>query len=88
MQRGSDLVGDEPKASDSTDNAPSSRRRLVMAWCISSLAGLAGCVQGFIFGDKLGGPLLGVVVAINAAAMSALLVSGLIDAVARLLRRR
>lgn len=63
-------------------------RRPIVAWTVSGLAGLAGGIQGFLFGDQLGGPLLGVVVAVNAAAMAALLVSGLIDAVSRLLRRR
>jgi hypothetical protein len=62
-------------------------RRPVVAWTLSGLAGLAGGIQGFLFGDQLGGPLLGVVVAINAAAMAALLTSGLFDAVARLMRR-
>lgn len=63
-------------------------RRPILAWGVSGLAGLAGGIQGFLFGDQLGGPLLGVVAAINCAALCALLVSGLIDTLSRLMRRR
>lgn len=78
-------LGNAKQALEPTND--SGRALPYLAWSLSGLAGLAGCVQGFIFGNELGGPLLGVMVAINAGAMAALLVSGLIDALARRLRR-
>jgi hypothetical protein len=33
----------------------------------------------FLFGQQLGGPFMGVVAAVNSAAMSSLLISGLVD---------
>lgn len=33
----------------------------------------------FLFGQQLGGPFMGVVAAVNGAAMSSLLISGLVD---------
>jgi|688.fasta_scaffold2298261_2 hypothetical protein len=63
-------------------------RRPVIAWTVCTLAGLAGGIQGYLFGDQLGGALLGVVAAVNSAALCALLASGLLDMITRLLRRR
>jgi hypothetical protein len=40
---------------------------LVVAW------------YSFLFGQQLGGPFMGVVAAVNSAAMSSLLMSGLVD---------
>jgi hypothetical protein len=40
---------------------------LVVAW------------YSFLFGQQLGGPFMGVVAAVNAAAMCSLLISGLVD---------
>jgi hypothetical protein len=40
---------------------------LVVAW------------HSFLFGQQLGGPFMGVVAAVNAAAMCSLLISGLVD---------
>jgi hypothetical protein len=40
---------------------------LVVAW------------HSYLFGQQLGGPFIGVVAAVNGAAMSSLLISGLVD---------
>jgi hypothetical protein len=48
---------------------------LVVAWC------------SFSFGQQLGGPFIGVVAAVNGAAMSSLLISGLLDWLATAARR-
>jgi NhaP-type Na+/H+ or K+/H+ antiporter len=40
---------------------------LVVAW------------QSYLFGEQLGGPFIGVVAAVNGAAMCSLLISGLVD---------
>ena len=48
---------------------------LVVTWC------------SFLFGQQLGSPFLGVVAAVNGAAMSSLLISGLLDRLAAVVRR-
>ena len=48
---------------------------LVVAW------------YSFSFGQQLGGPFIGVVAAVNAAAMSSLLISGLLDWLTTVARR-
>jgi hypothetical protein len=42
----------------------------------------------YLFGQQLGGPFIGVVAAVNAAAMSSLLISGLLDRLAAIARRQ
>lgn len=49
------------------------RPRQALAWAAMLLAGALGLVAGYGFGDRLAGPLLGVVTALNAAVICALL---------------
>jgi hypothetical protein len=51
-------------------------------WVIGGAAALAGAWFSYDFGVLLGGPLMGVVVAINGAAMCSLLASALLDRLA------
>jgi hypothetical protein len=53
-------------------------------WLVAGAAGLAGAWISYDFGLLLGGPLMGVVAAINGAAMGALLTSALLDRLGRL----
>ena len=46
---------------------------------VNLAATLAVAWHSFLFGLQLGGPFMGVVAAVNAAAMSSLLISGLVD---------
>lgn len=64
--------------------APGLWRLLVWALCL--LAGLAGLLLGYDFGARLGGVLLGVVMALNAAAFFWLMVGAVLDRLTRLLR--
>jgi hypothetical protein len=50
-----------------------------IAWALAGAAGLAGAWASYDFGVLLGGPLMGVVAAINGAAMCSLLASALLD---------
>lgn len=53
---------------------------------INVVATLIVAWYSFVFGQQLGGPFMGVVAAVNAAAMSSLLISGLLDWLARAMR--
>ena len=46
---------------------------------INLVATLVVAWYSFFFGQQLGGPFIGVVAAVNGAAMSSLLISGLLD---------
>jgi hypothetical protein len=59
----------------------------IAGWIMASAAGLAGAWYSYDFGVLLGGPLMGVVAALNGAAMGALLVSALLDRLGRIGRR-
>jgi hypothetical protein len=48
-------------------------------WAVAGAAGLAGAWASYDFGVQLGGPLMGVVAALNGAAMCSLLVGALSD---------
>jgi hypothetical protein len=54
---------------------------------INVVATLVIAWYSFLFGQQLGGPFMGVVAAVNAAAMSSLLISGLLDWLATAARR-
>jgi hypothetical protein len=54
---------------------------------INVVATLAVAWYSFLFGQQLGGPFMGMVAAFNAAAMSSLLISGLLDWLATAARR-
>jgi hypothetical protein len=54
---------------------------------INVVATLIVVWYSFLFGQQLGGPFMGVVAAVNAAAMSSLLISGLLDWLATAARR-
>jgi hypothetical protein len=54
---------------------------------INVVATLVVAWYSFLFGQQLGGPFMGVVAAVNAAAMSSLLISGLLDWLATTARR-
>lgn len=55
-----------------------------VAWTTAQvIAAAVGAKYGFDFGNGLSGPVLGVVVAANAALFGALAVSALVDAVGR-----
>jgi hypothetical protein len=54
---------------------------------INVVATLIVAWYSFLFGQQLGGPFMGVVAAVNAAAMSSLLISGLLDRLATAARR-
>jgi hypothetical protein len=54
---------------------------------INVVATLVVTWYSFLFGQQLGGPFMGVVAAVNAAAMSSLLISGLLDWLATAARR-
>jgi len=56
-------------------------------WLIAGAAGLVGGWTSYDFGVLLGGPLMGVVAAINGAAMASLLASALLDRLSRWRRR-
>jgi hypothetical protein len=53
---------------------------------VNVVATLIVAWYSFLFGQQLGGPFMGVVAAVNAAAMSSLLISGLLDWLTRALR--
>jgi hypothetical protein len=46
---------------------------------INLVATLVVAWHSFLFGQQLGGPFIGVVAAVNGAAMCSLLISGLVD---------
>jgi hypothetical protein len=54
---------------------------------INLVATLIVAWHSYLFGQLLGGPFIGVVAAVNAAAMSSLLISGLLDWLATAARR-
>jgi hypothetical protein len=59
------------------DNTLHLLRQLGVA--INLVATLVVAWYSFLFGQQLGGPFIGVVAAVNGAAMSSLLISGLVD---------
>jgi len=50
-----------------------------LEWAAVGVAGLAGAWASYDFGMQLGGPLMGVVAALNGAAICSLLVGALFD---------
>jgi hypothetical protein len=67
------------------DNALPVLRQLGVATNV--VATLVVAWYSYLFGQQLGGPFIGVVAAVNAAAMSSLLISGLLDWLATAARR-
>lgn len=67
------------------DNTLHLLRQLGVA--INLAATLVVAWYSFSFGQQLGGPFIGVVAAVNAAAMSSLLISGLLDWLTTVARR-
>jgi hypothetical protein len=65
---------------------PRSVRLWVRAVC--SLAGLVGVAYGYDFGHRVGGMLLGLVMALNAAVFFPIVLSGVIEPLLRLLQPR
>lgn len=65
------------------DRAASARRRLV--WLVGVLAGLAGGVASYGFGQQIAGLWLALLLALNGGAFCALMAASVAD---RLLRRR
>lgn len=59
--------------------AASAALRGLSRWALPLMAAGVGAVHGFEFGVRLGGPLLGVALAANAALMGGLVVDGLLD---------
>jgi hypothetical protein len=58
----------------------------VLAWTLATAAGGAAAWVSYGFGVQLGGVLMGVVAAVNGAAMGALLASAVLDRLQRLRR--
>ena len=67
-----------------TDKPRPSRRRHALAWAAIVLAGLVGAKYGYDFGVILGGPLLGVLLALNLGVFASFVVDGLIERLAQL----
>lgn len=55
---------------------------------MSALAALLGLVYGFDAGQRMSGPMLGVVMALNAAVIASLLAGAVADRIEHLLRGR
>ena len=62
-------------------------RRRMWLHAVSLLAGLAGLVAGFRFGNQISGPLFGAVVAVNAGVFCAFMAAAVLDRLARLFSR-
>jgi hypothetical protein len=62
--------------------------RAWLAWALSALAALLGLVYGFDAGQRMSGPILGAVMALNAAVIAGLLAGAVVDRIERLLRGR
>ena len=67
------------------DNALHLLRHVGVA--INVAATLAVAWYSFLFGQQMGSPFIGVVAAVNGAAMSSLLISGLLDWLTTVARR-
>lgn len=67
------------------DNTLHTLRQLGLA--INVAATLVVAWYSYLFGQQLGGPFMGVVAAVNSAAMSSLLISGLLDWLTAVARR-
>jgi hypothetical protein len=65
---------------------PRSVRLLV--WAVCTLAGLVGLAYGYDFGQRVGGMLLGMVMALNAAVFFPIVLAGVIEPLLRLLQPR
>ena len=62
--------------------------RAWLPWAMSALAALLGLVYGFDAGQRMSGPMLGVVMALNAAVIAGLLAGAVVDRIEHLLRGR
>jgi hypothetical protein len=60
----------------------------LLVWALCALAGLAGLLLGYDVGARVAGVLLGVVMALNAAAFVWLMASAVLDRLIRWLRSR
>lgn len=60
------------------DRPPASPPRWLV-WGGSGVAAIVGLVWGFAFGERLAGPMVGVVTALNMAVISALLAGAVLD---------
>lgn len=67
------------------DNTMHALRQVGVA--VNLAATLTVAWHSYLFGQQLGGPFIGVVAAVNAAAMCSLLISGLVDRLTEIRRR-
>jgi hypothetical protein len=58
-----------------------------LLWAVYGITSMIGAAYGFLFGERVGGVLLGVVLAINCAAFCAVMLSGIVERLSRLAAR-
>ena len=58
-----------------------------LLWTVYFITSMICAVYSFLFGERVGGVLLGVVLAINCAAFCAVMLSGIVERLSRLAAR-
>jgi tetrahydromethanopterin S-methyltransferase subunit B len=74
-------------ASLASPSSPRSTAAAASRWLLVTAAAFVAAFYGFAFGLRIGSLFMGVVMAVNAGAMAALLVDGALDGARHLTRR-